>query len=529
MKYFITGGAGQLGSALIDELSESDEDNFVCTFYNNLILNECKSHMVDITEDKIIKKICKEEPDVVIHTAAVTDVDLCEKNKELAYSVNVKGTRNVVEACKKIGAKLVFVSSTFVFDSSKKFHEDDDSLNPVNYYGRTKSMAEELVKGSGLDYIIVRPDQIFTWHSWTNNFVKKVLNKLDRGVSFSVFTDWINQPTYAPNLAKIILELVRGGESGVFNTTGSSVISRYDWACLIAEIFDKNSSLIKKGDSSSISLPAERPNCKVSTTKVKKITNPNMSLKKSLEHMKKMSESSIKKGVILAGGKGTRLSPATNVTNKHLLLVYDRPMIFYPLQRLISAGVKNILIVSGGEHLGDFIDLFGSGSRFGVNISYKVQDKAGGIAQAIGLAEDFVEDDDFVVILGDNYYEDGLKNNLKNFSEGARIILKPVDDPERYGVATIENNKIKNIVEKPENPESNLAVTGCYVYDNKVFDIIKSLNPSDRGELEITDVNNKYLDRGELDYSITNGFWTDMGKPGSLLKAANFIKEKVND
>jgi glucose-1-phosphate thymidylyltransferase len=232
------------------------------------------------------------------------------------------------------------------------------------------------------------------------------------------------------------------------------------------------------------------------------------------------------KGVILAGGKGTRLLPITKVTNKHLLPVYNKPMIYYPLQVLADIGVKQIMIVSGPDHAGHFLNLLGSGREFGIKLSYEVQEEAGGIAQALGLAEDFADNDKIVAILGDNVFEDtpSIKkafNAFKRQRRGAKIFLKEVPDAKRFGVAEVKGKKIVGIMEKPKRPKSNLAVTGLYMYDNKVFDIVKHLKPSKRGELEVTDLNNAYIKKGIMTYQIVKGAWTDAGTFSSLLRASN--------
>ncbi|MCX8082894.1 MAG: sugar phosphate nucleotidyltransferase [bacterium] len=237
------------------------------------------------------------------------------------------------------------------------------------------------------------------------------------------------------------------------------------------------------------------------------------------------------KGVVLAGGLGTRLYPLTKVTNKHLLPVYNKPMIYYPIQTLIDAGIKDILIVTGGNSAGDFLRLLGNGKEFGLkHLNYTYQEGEGGIADALSLAEHFVGNNRFVVILGDNIIEKSIKKEVEIFKkqkEGARILLKEVDNPERFGVAEIKDGKIIRIIEKPQKTPSNLAVTGLYMYDSYAFDIIKTLKPSDRGELEITDVNNKYLEAGNLTYGILDGWWTDAGTFESLLRANNLVYEKV--
>jgi glucose-1-phosphate thymidylyltransferase len=220
------------------------------------------------------------------------------------------------------------------------------------------------------------------------------------------------------------------------------------------------------------------------------------------------------KGVILAGGTGSRLYPLTKVTNKHLLPVARKPMIYHPIDKLREAGMEEILIVTGIDHMGDVVTLLGSGKDFGCRFTYKVQDEAGGIAQALGLAENFAGGDSIAVILGDNLFQDKLSKYTSAFKKqgkGARIILKEVKDPQRFGVAEINGDKVTGIVEKPKDPKSKLAVTGIYMYDNSVFEIIKTLKPSKRGELEITDVNNEYIKRGQLSYDVFDGWWTDAG------------------
>ncbi len=228
----------------------------------------------------------------------------------------------------------------------------------------------------------------------------------------------------------------------------------------------------------------------------------------------------MQKGIILAGGKGTRLLPLTKLTNKHLLPIFNQPMIEYPLATLLRGGVKDILIISGREHAGDFIEYLGSGKDYGAKFTYKVQEEAGGIAQALLLAEDFTGDDNMTVILGDNIFEDNF--NLNKLKEGARIFLKKVFDPKRFGVAQLNGKLVTKIFEKPKNPPTSLAVTGLYQYNSKVFNIIKKLKPSKRGELEITDVNNAYIARGELRAEFVKGFWSDAGTFDSLARSANW-------
>ena len=235
------------------------------------------------------------------------------------------------------------------------------------------------------------------------------------------------------------------------------------------------------------------------------------------------------KGVILAGGLGTRLYPLTKVTNKHLLPVYDKPMIYYPIQTLINGGIDDILIVTGGNNAGDFLKLLGNGREFGLkHINYTYQEGEGGIAEALRLAEFFAGGERICVVLGDNVIETNIRKAVEAFEkqkEGAKILLKEVPDPWRFGVPEVEGERILRIEEKPKSPRSNYAVIGIYLYDARVFDIIKTLKPSDRGELEITDVNNQYIERGLMTWDLLEGWWTDAGTFESLLRANQLVSQ----
>lgn len=232
------------------------------------------------------------------------------------------------------------------------------------------------------------------------------------------------------------------------------------------------------------------------------------------------------KGVVLAGGTGSRLMPLTKVTNKHLLPIGKKPMIYYPIEKLTSIGIDKILIVTGVEYMGDVVGLLGSGRDFSCEFTYKVQDEAGGIAQALGLAEGFSHGDQLVAILGDNIFEANLKQYADRFISqkiGARVLLKQVTNPQRFGVAEMSDGKVISIEEKPKKPRSDYIITGIYFYDNAVFDIIRTLQPSARGELEISDVNNAYITKGQLAYDILDGWWTDAGTFESLNRANKLV------
>jgi len=235
------------------------------------------------------------------------------------------------------------------------------------------------------------------------------------------------------------------------------------------------------------------------------------------------------KGVVLAGGTGSRLNPLTRVTNKHLLPVYDKPMVNYPIQTLVNAGIHEILLVTGGKNAGDFLRLLGNGRDFGLkHLNYTYQEGEGGIAEALGLAEYFAGDGPVCVVLGDNIIENDICEAVENFKkqkDGAKILLKEVEDADRFGVAEIRGDRVVGIEEKPKKPKSNYAVVGIYLYDSTVFQKIRRLKPSGRGELEITDVNNFYIDEGKLTYEILDGWWTDAGTFESLLRANNLVAE----
>lgn len=234
------------------------------------------------------------------------------------------------------------------------------------------------------------------------------------------------------------------------------------------------------------------------------------------------------KGIILAGGTATRLFPLTATTSKQLLPVYDRQMIFYPLNILIKAGIKDILMIVAPEHSGQFLNLLGSiFDKYGIRLEFKVQKVPRGLADAFLVGEDFIDDESVTMILGDNIFEDNLSEAVKNFKSGGRVFAKEVNDPERFGVVEFDDKmNAKSIEEKPEKPKSNYAVTGLYIYDNRIVEIAKSIKPSERGEIEITDINNWYLQKGELDVELIKGEWLDAGTFDSLLDAGNIVREK---
>jgi len=271
MKVFITGGTGLLGSVLAQKLA-SNGHNVAITYREHKPSSGIKGYEVDIRDKKLNDIIKKESPDWVIHTAALTDVDLCEKDKELAKSINVDGTKNIVEACEKTGSHLVFVSTTSVFDGSKQINNENDPVKSVNYYAQTKIDAENLVKKSKLKkWTIVRPDQTYCWHPFKTNFVTSTLAKFDKAESFKVFNDWFNHPTFADDLSDMIIALLEKEATGIFNTAGSTYLDRFSWALLIADVFKKDKKKVSPSNSSTTNLPAKRPNVHVDLSKIERI------------------------------------------------------------------------------------------------------------------------------------------------------------------------------------------------------------------------------------------------------------------
>lgn len=233
------------------------------------------------------------------------------------------------------------------------------------------------------------------------------------------------------------------------------------------------------------------------------------------------------KGIILAGGAGTRLRPLTTITSKQLLPIYNKPMILFPLQTILQAGIRDILIIVAPDNAGDFLKLLGSGKEFGCDFTYEIQDKPEGLAQAFIIGKSFIAKDDVTLILGDNLYEDNFSDEIKNFKSGGRVFAKHVNDPQRFGVVEFdEQNRAISIIEKPNKPKSQYAVTGLYIYDNSVIEKVESLKPSTRGELEITDLNNLYLKAGKLDVAFVKGCWFDTGTFESMYEASKFIRER---
>jgi len=473
----------------------------------------CGHEDLDITDEAAVKVyICDMKPDLVINAAAYTNVDGCEDDPETAFTVNGDAPGYIAAACRAAGAVLVHYSTDYVFDGTKTEYVESDKPNPINVYGASKLRGEQKIAENTDDYRIIRTSWLFGRHG--KNFVETIRQLSKTNETVRVVTNQVGKPTYTADLARKTVEIA-GCPPGVYHVTNDGVCSWYEFA----RAFAPN---VVPCTSDEFPRKAKRPAYSVL---VNTKTSPMRPWKEALEDYLRPAVKLPMKGIILAGGTGSRLYPLTKVTNKHLLPVYDKPMIYYPLQTLVAAGIKDIMIVSGRGHVGHFLELLGSGKEFGVRLDYEIQEGAGGIAQALGLAESWAGTDNVAVILGDNIFQDDIRNDVEGFASGAKIFLKEVTDAHRFGVAEVKGSRVLGIEEKPKAPKSNLAVTGLYLYDAGVFEIIRTLKPSGRGELEITDVNNAYIRRGAMQFSRLEGFWSDAGTFESLLRASVMVQE----
>ncbi|MDN7013580.1 dTDP-4-dehydrorhamnose reductase [Methanoculleus sp. FWC-SCC3] len=472
----------------------------------------CGHEDLDITDEAAVKAYIRDaKPDLVINAAAYTNVDGCEDEPETAFAVNGDAPGYIAAACREVGAVLVHYSTDYVFDGSETEYVEADEPNPINVYGASKLRGEQKITENMDDFRIIRTSWLFGRHG--KNFVETIRHISQTNETVRIVIDQVGKPTYTMDLAQKTAEIAECPR-GIYHATNDGVCSWYEFA----RAFVPNVVPCK---SSEFPQKAKRPAYSVL---VNTKTSPMRPWKEALEDYLRPTVKVPMKGIILAGGTGSRLYPLTKVTNKHLLPVYDKPMIYYPLQTLVAAGIKDIMIVSGRGHVGHFLELLGSGKDLGVRLTYEIQEGAGGIAQALGLAESWAGTDNVAVILGDNIFQDDIRKDIESFESGAKIFLKEVPDAQRFGVAEVKGSRVIGIEEKPKVPKSNLAVTGLYLYDAGVFEIIRTLKPSGRGELEITDVNNAYIRRSAMEFSVLEGFWSDAGTFESLLRASVMVQ-----
>ena len=434
------------------------------------------------------------KPDLVINAAAYTNVDGCEDDPETAFAVNGDAPGHIAAACRAVGARLVHYSTDYVFDGSKTEYVESDEPNPINVYGASKLRGEQNVARCMDNYWIIRTFWLFGRHG--KNFVETIRHLAQENGTVRVVSDQMGKPTYTVDLARKTAEIAEC-PPGIYHITNDGVCSWHEFA----RAFAPN---VVPCTSDEFPRKAKRPAYSVL---VNTKTSPMRPWNEALEDYLRPTVRRPVKGIILAGGTGSRLYPLTKVTNKHLLPVYDKPMIFYPLQTLIAAGIKDVMIVSGRGHVGHFLDLLGSGKEFGIRLTYEIQEGASGIAQALGLAESWAGTDNVAVVLGDNTFQDDIRKDVEAFESGAKIFLKEVTDAQRFGVAEVK-------------PRGDRALP----LRRRGFEIIKTLKPSGRGELEITDANNAYIRQSAMEFSVLEGFWSDAGTFESLLRASVMIQ-----
>lgn len=552
-RILVTGTSGLLGSKIVGLAEHSFEvipTHNTQPFFKNSI-------KMDITDAaRVLRVVTRTKPDVVMHVAAETSVDDCEKNKEAAWKANVEGTKNVAVACCEIDARLIYVSTDYVFDGGKGFYVEGDEPKPVNYYGWTKLKGEEFVRENCQHYVIARPSVIYGRHALKTNFASWVIESLRRGERITVVDDHYNSPTLADNLAEALLEIAEKDLCGVFHTAGSERINRYEFALKIAQDFGLDANLIRPVKMSELRIwMAKRPpDSSLCINKAQKqleteFLNVHESLKRikthrSLTHAKIPSVLRIKipnisqqrgfrlKGIILHGGYGTRLRPLTHTGPKQLIPVANKPISQHVLEDLREAGIRDVGIVLGDVYPEKVVEYYGDGSKFGVKITYIRQIEPKGIAHAVGLCREFVGNERFVVYLGDNLLKGGIKKFVDEFGNSnhdGMILLCDVKNPERFGVAEFNSKrKLIRLIEKPKQPPSNYALTGIYFFKPVVFEMIEQLRPSWRAELEITEALQLMLDSGhDIGYRFVAGWWKDTGTTEDILESNRLILDEL--
>ncbi len=506
---------------------------------------------VRIDDETGVARVLDEyKPEAVINTAGKTgrpNVDWCEVNQVETARSNVIGPLVLAEACFKRNIFLLHLGSGCIYygpSPDPQGWRETDFANPVSFYSRSK-YAADLILSKYPNVSIARLRMPIDDKPHNRNLINKL-------AGYRQIVDVENSVTIVEDLIYAVKQLVEKKGVGVFHVVNPGTMKHRELMDLYKLYVDPNHScewisdtdLVKRGLT-----VKQRSNCILQSTRLEQLgirLRPiQVALRDTMikyavaahETNKTLSASSVAKismfkkrgfkGVITAGGSGTRLAPLTNITNKHLLPVYNKPMILYPLQTLLDSGIKQILLITGPEYAHSFVKLLGSGKKYGCEITYRIQDQPGGIAQAVAMSKDFVGDNNFVVHLGDNIFEDSFKEKINGFERGAVIFYKQVENPRPYGVVEIgETGKVKSIEEKPSQPKSNYAQTGLYLYDPSAFDILGTQKPSARGELEITDLNLEFLRRGELQAEPVSGRWFDTGTFQDLKRATEYYSEK---
>ncbi len=513
----------------------------------------------------VLAEIDKHKPDAVLNAAGIVgkpNVDWCESNQVETVQGNTILPLVIAEACQERGVYLLHLGTGCVFygpSPDPKGWTETDHANPSAVYTRSKYAADLMLTtlpNVGIARLRMPIDER-----------PSPANLIDKIASFKQVIDVANSVTILSDLIDACYKLIQKHGTGVFHTVNPGIMRHRDLIALYEQYVDPNhkNEWITEQDLVSRGLAVKkRSNCIMQSERLKalgiEMRPVDVALRDTMiryaQNLKRSQMSDVRsqnssflqahnshhltsdirdltsgskgmKGVILAGGKGTRLMPLTATTNKHLLPVANKQMVLYPLQTLLDSGIRDIMIVTGPDHAGHFMNLLGSGSAFGCHFTYRIQDEAGGIAHALAMAEDFVDGDNCTVILGDNVFDENFHASISSFQSGSMAFYKTVHDPQRFGIIELGGaGQVLTIEEKPQHPKSNFAQVGLYVYDHQVFEIIKALKPSGRGELEITDVNNVYLRQGKLTARPVRGFWSDAGTFQSLQRSTEYFASK---
>ncbi len=502
----------------------------------------------------VLEELERHKPDAVVNAAGKTgrpNIDWCETHQTETYRSNVIGPLVLAEACQEKHIYFLHLASGCIFyGPSPDPHgwREYDFANPLSFYSRTKYAADLLLSkmpNIGIARIRMPIDA-----------QPNPRNLIDKLVGYPQVIDVENSVTIIPEMIDVCHQLIQKKGVGIFHVTNPGAARHRTILDLYKEHVDpshqnewiSNEELMSRGLAK-----AARSNCILQSERLRELgiemrpidvalrdtmikyaehvngsASPEARIESVLEPIApKSHQPKQMKGLIVAGGRGTRLMPLTSTTSKQLLPVADRQMILYPLHTLLAAGIKDIMVVTAPEHSGQFMSLLGSGASLGCRLTYRIQDEPGGIAQVVGMAEDFVGDDNLTVILGDNLFDEDFSSQIQSFASGALAFYKPVPDAKRFGVIEVDNHgRVLSIEEKPEHPKSNFAQVGLYVYDARVFDIIRTLKPSARGELEITDVNNAFLQMNELTAHPVRSYWNDAGTFDSLQAAHAYFSKK---
>lgn len=507
-------------------------------------------------EDKagVLAEIDKHKPEAVLNATGALgnrNIDWCETHQMEAARGFVINPLILAEACQEKNLYLFHLATGSLFSGPSpdpRGWRESDNANPASSYTKAKYAADLVLSAL--------PNVAIARFSMPIEALPSERNLITKLASFSEVTDAVNSVTIIPDLIDASRKLIERRATGIFHIVNPGAMRTSDLLTLYKEHVDPNHRVNWVNEDELLRLgkiQKKRPACVLQSERLLELgieLRPiDVALRDTMikyaSHVRKPQPTSTHsflkqdypmpqvpsmpkmKGLIVAGGKGTRLMPLTATTNKHLLPVANKQMVLYPLQTLLDAGIREIMIVTGPDHAGHFMNLLGSGAQFGCRLTYRIQDEAGGIAQAIGMAEDFVGNDHLTIILGDNLFEENFMAPISSFQGGGLIFYKAVPDAQRFGVLELDQmGRVISIEEKPQFPKSNFASVGLYVFDKRVFDIIKTLKPSARGELEVTDIHKGYLQMNELVARPVRGYWSDAGTFESLARANTYFGTK---